>query len=108
MAAACTPVGLTAETGEQERDMDKCNAIGPRGGQCHRQAHTANGWVMDFCSRHNQMVRDGKVIQCRKCGSPAIPLRPSALLEWRGNPLASVHNLKRSNHGLLLDTGKAE
>jgi hypothetical protein len=88
--------------------MDKCNAIGPRGGQCHRQAQTANGWVMDFCSRHNQMVRDGKVIQCRKCGSPAIPLRPSDLLEWRGNPLASVHNLKGAEEFLVELFGKTQ
>jgi hypothetical protein len=46
----------------------KCAAIGPRGGQCHRQAQPANGWVLDFCKAHNQMVRDGQVIQCGKCG----------------------------------------
>ena len=57
--------------------MDKCAAIGPRGGLCSRQAErdpfTRPIFTLDFCARHNQMVRDGKVIQCTKCDGPAIP-----------------------------------
>ena len=53
--------------------MGNCAAIGPRGGICRRQAQMANGWAMDFCKAHNQMVRDGQGIQCAKCGGPAIP-----------------------------------
>ena len=53
--------------------MGNCAAIGPRGGICRRQAQMANGWAMDFCKAHNQMVRAGQVIQCAKCGGPAIP-----------------------------------
>ena len=49
----------------------KCAAIGPRGGLCRRLAQTANGWALDFCKAHNQMVRDGQVIQCAKCDGPA-------------------------------------
>ena len=55
----------------------KCAAIGPRGGICRRLAQMANGWPLDFCKVHNQMVRDGQVIQCGKCGGPAIPPPPT-------------------------------
>ena len=47
--------------------MIKCSAIGPRGGQCQRNAQVANGWRLDFCATHNQQVQDGKSVHCAKC-----------------------------------------
>ena len=50
----------------------KCNAIGPRGGKCSRNAErdpfTVTGYTLDFCARHNQMVLAGKPLYCGKCG----------------------------------------
>jgi len=48
-----------------------CAQVGPRGGRCRRKAEIANGWPLDFCAKHNQMVRDGHTLQCRKCGTTA-------------------------------------
>jgi hypothetical protein len=57
--------------------MEKCAAIGPRGGKCTTNAQRVDGlnllYQADFCPRHNQMVRDGQVIWCAKCDGPAIP-----------------------------------
>ena len=87
--------------------MEKCAAIGPRGGLCRRQADQTgqtdpsckrtvfarNPFAMfsavafDFCKAHNQMVRDGQVIWCRKCGGPAgepPPTEPEC--PWCGKP----------------------
>jgi len=50
---------------------DTCAQVGPRGGWCKRTAQVANGWPLDFCAKHNQMVRDGVVLMCRKCGGVA-------------------------------------
>ena len=49
----------------------QCAQVGPRGGWCKRNAQVANGWPLDFCAKHNQMVRDGVVLMCRKCGGVA-------------------------------------
>ena len=49
----------------------KCAQVGPRGGWCRRNAQMANGWPLDFCAAHNQMVLDGHILQCRKCGTTA-------------------------------------
>ena len=49
----------------------QCAQVGPRGGWCKRTAQVANGWPLDFCAKHNQMVRDGVVLMCRKCGGVA-------------------------------------
>ena len=75
MAAVCTPVVLTAETGEQERDMDTCAAIGPRGGKCTRKAmvlvskaRSQDTVALDFCVWHNLDVQDGARVYCSKCG----------------------------------------
>jgi len=43
---------------------NQCAQIGPRGGQCRRKQE----YLLDFCPRHNQMVRDGTSLWCRKCG----------------------------------------
>ena len=51
--------------------IDKCAQVGPRGGRCRRNAQMVNGWPLDFCAAHNQMVRDGHTLQCRKCGTTA-------------------------------------
>ena len=42
---------------------DRCAQIGPKGGRCRRKAEG----LLDFCSRHNQMVREGKELLCLKC-----------------------------------------
>ena len=49
---------------------DRCAQIGPKGGRCRRKAEG----LLDFCSRHNQMVRDGKELLCRKCNDDGRPL----------------------------------
>jgi hypothetical protein len=49
----------------------QCAQVGPRGGWCKRTAQVANGWPLDFCATHNQMVRNGVVLMCRKCGGVA-------------------------------------
>jgi len=49
--------------------VDKCAQVGPRGGRCRRNAQMVNGWPLDFCAAHNQMVRAGHILQCRKCGT---------------------------------------
>ena len=42
---------------------DQCAQVGPRGGRCRRlQEHT-----LDFCAKHNQEYRDGKLLHCLKC-----------------------------------------
>ena len=38
---------------------DRCAQVGTRGGQCRRKAEG----LLDFCSRHNQMVREGKFLE---------------------------------------------
>ena len=48
---------------------DRCAQVGPRGGWCRRSAQVVNGWPLDFCAAHNQMVLDGHILQCRKCGT---------------------------------------
>jgi hypothetical protein len=49
----------------------KCSAIGPRGGKCSRTAQrdtsTVDGYTLDFCARHNRMVREGQEVACTKC-----------------------------------------
>jgi hypothetical protein len=49
----------------------KCNAIGARGARCRRNAErdpfTVDGYTLDFCARHNQMVREGQEVVCTKC-----------------------------------------
>ena len=45
----------------------RCAQVGPRGGQCRRKAEG----FLDFCSRHNQMVREGKELFCLKCHDDA-------------------------------------
>tara|TARA_R100001086_G_scaffold43279_1_gene19126 strand:- start:814 stop:990 length:177 start_codon:yes stop_codon:yes gene_type:complete len=51
--------------------MIKCSAIGQRGGKCRRNAQTdpftVDGYTLDFCRTHNQMVRDGQSVHCAKC-----------------------------------------
>ena len=42
---------------------DRCAQVGTRGGQCRRNAEG----LLDFCSRHNQMVREGHILRCWKC-----------------------------------------
>jgi len=56
---------------------DRCAQVGPRGGWCRRNAQMANGWPLDFCAAHNQMVLDGHTLQCRKCGTTAGAPRPA-------------------------------
>ena len=46
----------------------KCTQVGPRGGRCRRNAQVVNGWPLDFCQPHNQMVRDGIQLFCSRCG----------------------------------------
>ena len=48
---------------------NRCAQVGTRGGQCRRKAEG----LLDFCSRHNQMVREGKELLCRKCNDDLIP-----------------------------------
>ena len=64
------PSGKQPQTRPKQGDtMIKypCSAIGPRGGQCRRNAQVANGWPLDFCTSHNQQVRDGKSVHCARC-----------------------------------------
>ena len=53
----------------------KCSQVGPRGGQCRRNAQVVNGWPVDFCSAHNKMVQDGIQLFCSRCGATATPAR---------------------------------
>ena len=53
----------------------KCTQVGPRGGRCRRNAQVANGWPLDFCQPHNQMVQDGIKLFCSRCGGTATPAR---------------------------------
>jgi hypothetical protein len=46
----------------------KCAQVGPRGGRCRRNTQVIMGWPLDFCSGHNQMVRDGIQLYCSRCG----------------------------------------
>ena len=46
----------------------KCTQVGPRGGRCRRNAQVVNGWPVDFCQPHNQMVQDGIQLFCSRCG----------------------------------------
>ena len=52
----------------------QCAQVGPRGGWCKRTAQVANGWPLDFCAKHNQMVRDGVALMCQKCGDSVVKL----------------------------------
>ena len=36
--------------------------------ECNNPAQVSNGWTLDFCAKHNHMIKTGIVLKCWKCG----------------------------------------
>ena len=36
--------------------------------ECDNPAQVNYGWTLDFCAKHNHMVKDGIPLKCWKCG----------------------------------------
>ena len=36
--------------------------------ECHNLAQEIDGWTLDFCAKHNHMVKTGISLKCWKCG----------------------------------------
>jgi hypothetical protein len=36
--------------------------------ECNNPAQVNYGWTLDFCAKHNHMVKDGIPLKCWKCG----------------------------------------